>query len=156
MKPNWKSMPACSMATVTRAANLLDGRRGGLNTVLRAPAVVPALGVGLVHLRSVWSRGGRGFCRERHRVVVWRLPKMGSSAWVKFSQIKHSSVTQTTSQRVPGHRPMRERPSGSVANRSQVQGRAWQDKPVHRVVCGIDIRSFSARRKSSTNEIRVN
>ena len=42
-----KSMPACSMATVTRAANLQDGRRGGLNTVLRAPAVVPALG--LVH-----------------------------------------------------------------------------------------------------------
>ena len=43
MKPNWKSMPACSTATVTRAANLQDGRRGGLNTVLRAPAVVPAL-----------------------------------------------------------------------------------------------------------------
>ena len=48
-------MPACSMATVTRAANLQDGRRGGLNTVLRAPAVVPALG--LVHLRSVEPRG---------------------------------------------------------------------------------------------------
>ena len=32
-----------------------DGRRGGLNTVLRAPAVVPALG--LVHLRSVEPRG---------------------------------------------------------------------------------------------------
>ena len=46
---------ACSMATVTRAANLQDGRRGGLNTVLRAPAVVPALG--LVHLRSVEPRG---------------------------------------------------------------------------------------------------
>ena len=55
MKPKWKSMPACSMATVTRAANLQDGRRGGLNTVLRAPAVVPALG--LVHLRSVEPRG---------------------------------------------------------------------------------------------------
>ena len=55
LKPNWKSMPACSMATVTRAANLQDGRRGGLNTVLRAPAVVPALG--LVHLRSVEPRG---------------------------------------------------------------------------------------------------
>ena len=55
MKPNWKSMPACSMATVKRAANLQDGRRGGLNTVLRAPAVVPALG--LVHLRSVEPRG---------------------------------------------------------------------------------------------------
>ena len=54
-KPNWKSMPACSMATVTRAANLQDGCRGGLNTVLRAPAVVPALG--LVHLRSVEPRG---------------------------------------------------------------------------------------------------
>ena len=55
MKPKWKSMPACSMATVTRAANLQDGRRGGLSTVLRAPAVVPSLG--LVHLRSVEPRG---------------------------------------------------------------------------------------------------
>ena len=54
----------------------------------------------------------------------------GRSAQVKFSQMKPRSVTQTTSQRVPGYRPMRERPSGSMGNRSQVQGRAWQDKPV--------------------------
>ena len=55
---------------------------------------------------------------------------MGRSAKVKFSQMKTWSVTQTTSQRVPGQRQMRERPSGSMANRSQVQGRAWQDKPI--------------------------
>ena len=55
---------------------------------------------------------------------------MGRSAKVKFSQMKTWSVTQTTPQRVPGHRQMRERPSGSMANRSQVQGRAWQDKPI--------------------------
>ena len=44
---------------------------------------------------------------------------MGRSAKVKFSQMKAWSVTQTTSQRVPGCRQMRERPSGSMANRSQ-------------------------------------
>ena len=55
---------------------------------------------------------------------------MGRSAKVKFSQMKPRSVTQTTSQRVPGHRQMRERPSGSVANRSQPEGSLWLDKPV--------------------------
>ena len=32
-----KSMPACSMATVTRAANLQDGRRGAASTPSCAP-----------------------------------------------------------------------------------------------------------------------
>ena len=44
--------------------------------------------------------------------------------------MKTWSVTQITPQRVPGYRPIRERPSGSMRNRSQVQGRAWQDEPV--------------------------
>ena len=82
--------------------------------------------------RLIWpSRTRWAVSSVVKRVVVWRLPKMGRSAKVKFSQMKTWSVTQTTSQRVPGQRQMRERPSGSMANRSQqVQGRAWQDKPI--------------------------
>jgi len=74
------------------------------------------------------------FCRERRRASRHLEPKIGCTPLEGKTEEKLKSVTSTTPQRGPRHPSMPHNPSGSMGKWSQVEGRAWRDKPVVVVV----------------------
>ena len=70
------------------------------------------------------------FCRERRRASRHSLPKSGCTPLEGKTEEKQKSVTSTTPQRGLRHPSMPHNPSGSMTKWSQVEGRAWRDKPV--------------------------